>query len=128
MTKTRKSKNIDTSIFNNINVGIYRNTPGPTGKFIEVNNSLVKMFGYASKEEFLKKVRPADTYVDPLERKSFSDLLKRRGFVKRERLVLRKKDGTVAFAQVTATAVKDRFGKIKWFDGIIEDITEVERQ
>ncbi len=127
MTKTYKSKNIDTSIFNNINVGIYRNTPGPMGKFIEVNNALIKMFGYFNKEEFLRKVRPADTYANPQERKRFSDLLVRKGFVKRRRLILKKKDGSIALSQVTATAVKDRTGKIKWFDGIIEDITEIEK-
>lgn len=128
MKKNRKTRNIDTSIFNNINVGIYRNTPGPMGRFIEVNAALVKMFGYLNKVDFLRKVRPSDTYANPPERKKFSDLLMRKGFVKRQRLVFRKKDGSIVYGQVTATAVKDNTGKIKWFDGIIEDVTTMENQ
>jgi len=42
------------SLTNNLNVGVYRNSGGSKGKFIEGNPAIVKMFGYDSKEEFLK--------------------------------------------------------------------------
>ncbi len=119
-------RSIDSSILNNINVGIYRNTPGPKGKFIEVNAALIRMFGYTNKEEFLRKVKPADTYVHPRQRKEFSDRLLKKGFVKRQKLTLKRKDGSLAYAHVTAVAVKGAAGRIKWFDGIIEDVTEME--
>ena len=128
MTKLATLKNIDSSILNNINVGIYRNTPGPKGRFIEVNATLVEMFGYTDKEEFLKKVYPSYTYFYPKERKIFSNLLLRKGFVKRKKLILKKKDGSTFYAHVTATVVKDKKGKVKWFDGIIEDVTKIEHQ
>ncbi len=121
-------KNIDSLIFNNINVGIYRNTPGPHGRFIAANMALVRMFGLTSKEEFLSTVHPSDTYCDSSDRKRFSDLLLRKGFVRRKELTLKKKDGSLFYAQVTATAVKDKTGKIRWFDGIIEDVTKVRRE
>ena len=116
------------SILDNINVGIYRNTPGPKGKFIEVNKALIKMFGYITKEEFLKKVHPSDVYIDRLQRKKFSDLLVRKGFVRRKELKLRKKDGTPCLVNITATAVKDSRGRVRWFDGIIEDVTQIKQE
>ena len=36
------------SLANNLNVGIYRNTPGPEGRFIEANSAIVRMFGFDS--------------------------------------------------------------------------------
>ncbi len=123
-----KLKRIDTSIFNNINVGVYRNTPGPRGKFIEVNAALVKMFGYTNKADFLRQVRPVDTYFYPQQRKRFSDLLLSKGFVKRQKVTLKKKDGSIVHAQVTANVVCDKAGRVKWFDGIVEDVTRLEEQ
>jgi len=42
------------TLADNINNGIYRNTVGPKGQFIEANPTLVNMFGFDSKEEYLK--------------------------------------------------------------------------
>ena len=55
-------------------VGIYRNTPGEQGKFIEINNEMCKLFGYESKEEF-KQVSVSDLYWDYKNRKRISDKL-----------------------------------------------------
>lgn len=125
MSKTKIIRNIDSAIFNHVNVGIYRNTPGPEGRFIEVTDTLLRMFGYASKKEFLKEVRPVDIYFYPHQRKKFSDLLIRKGFVNYKELLLKRRDGTPIHANVTAAAVKDKKGKVKWFDGVIEDVSKV---
>ena len=37
------------SLTNNLNVGVYRNSVGSKGKFIEANPAIVKMFGYDSR-------------------------------------------------------------------------------
>ena len=106
----------------NINVGIYRNTTGPKGKFIEANPAIVKIFGYKDKEEFLK-VDVADLYQNPKDRKRFNESILSRGFVKNEELQLKRKDGSPFIASVSAVAVRDENGAIKYFDGMIEDIT-----
>jgi two-component sensor histidine kinase len=46
------------------------------------------------------------------------------GFVKNEEVLLKKKDGTPFLGSICAVAVKDEKGKIKYFDGIVEDITD----
>ncbi len=110
----------------NINVGIYRNTPGPKGKFIEANLALVKMFGYDNKDEFLS-INVADLYQNPEIRQQFNGKMIEHGFVKDEELLLKKKDGTTFYASISAVAVKDEHGGVKYYDGIVEDITESKR-
>jgi PAS domain S-box-containing protein len=110
-------------LMENINVGIYRNTPGPKGTFIEANPAIIKMFGFKSKKEFLKR-NVSDLYQEPEDRKKLNGKMKKDHFVKDEVLKLKRRDGTFLWASVTAVAVKDKDGKIQYYDGIIEDITD----
>jgi PAS domain-containing protein len=41
------------TLVENINIGIYRNTAGTHGRFLQVNPAMLKMFGYDSAEEFM---------------------------------------------------------------------------
>ena len=114
------------TLTNNLNVGVYRNTVGTKGKFIEANPAIVNMFGFQSKEEFLA-VNVVDLYQNPYDRKSFNEKMLAKGFVKNEELNLRKKDGASIKGSVSSVCVKDENGKVKYFDGIIEDISERKR-
>jgi len=111
------------TLIKNINVGIYRNTPGPKGKFIEANPAIIRMFGYSNREEFLK-INVSDLYQNPKDRDKLNQKLLKDGFVKNEELKLKKKDKRLFYGEVTAVAVKDKKGEIKYYDGIIKDITE----
>ena len=111
------------TLVENLNVGVYRTTPGPKGRFVEANRALIRMCGYESREEFLK-IHVADLYHDPSGRKRFSDRLRTLGAVINEELKLKRKDGTSFWGSSTAIAVYDEHARIKFFDGIIEDIRE----
>jgi PAS domain-containing protein len=63
---------------NNINVGIYRNTTGPEGRFIEANPAIVRMFGFDSKEAFFKS-RVVDLYQNSDDRRKFNEKMKNKG-------------------------------------------------
>ncbi len=106
----------------NINVGIYRNTLGPKGKFIEANPAIVKMFAY-DKEEFLK-LNVSDLYQNPEDRKKLNEKMLKDGFVRNEKLRLKKKDGTSIWGSVMAVVVRDEKGKVKYYDGMIDDMTK----
>ena len=106
----------------NITVGIFRSTPGPAGRFMEVNPAFVEMLGYQDKKE-LMALDVAQIYQDPADRLRFSEKMSREGFVKHEELILRKKDGSPVVISETAIAVKDTDGNVVYFDGIVEDIT-----
>ncbi len=107
----------------NIPVGLFRSTPGPTGRFIEVNPALAEILGFDTMTELLT-IDVSSLYLDPLERQRFSDKLAAKGFVKNEELSYRKKDGTRIVVSETAIAVRDADGALQYFDGIVEDITE----
>ena len=119
----RQSEEKYKSLANNLNVGIYRNSIGPKGKFLEVNPAIVEMFGFASRDEFLQ-VNVSDLYVNPEKRDEYNAKIIKEGAVRNEELLLRKKDGTSFIGSVSAVAVKGENGEVKYFDGIIEDITE----
>ena len=106
----------------NIDVGIYRNTVGSKGKFIEVNPALVRMFRYPSKEDLLN-TPVSGLYQNPADRRTFNRRMLQDGFVKDEELQLIRKDKSHFTASVSAVVVRDDQGKVKYFDGIIEDIT-----
>lgn len=110
------------ALVDNLPVGIYRNTPGPKGHFLEANPAIVKMFEASSKEEFLQH-NVSDFYADPAMRKVFSAKMAKHGFVRDEQLDLVTLKGRKFIGSVTATATKDQDGNI-CFDGVIEDITE----
>ena len=119
----RDSESKYKSLTDNLNVGVYRNTVGAEGRFIEVNPAIVQMFGYESRDEFIT-LNVSDLYEDPTQRLKFSEGLAKRGFAKNIELPLKRKDGTRFIGAVSAVAVKDERGDIQYYDGIIEDITE----
>jgi PAS domain S-box-containing protein len=111
------------TLVENVNIGVYRNTAGPHGHFIQANPAIAKMFGYDSVDEFMK-VRVSDLYQNSEERKLFVEEMLQKGFVKNKELCLRKKDGAPIWASCTAKVHYDTDGNIAWMDGVIEDISE----
>jgi PAS domain S-box-containing protein len=111
------------TLVDNVNVGVYRNTGGPQGRFLQANPAIAKMFGYASVNEFMK-LNVSELYQDSEERKLFVEEIIRQGFIKDKELRLKRKDGTPIWGAVTANAQFDDKGRVRWFDGIIEDVTE----
>ncbi len=80
------------------------------------------MFGYQSRDEF-KAINVADLYQNPDDREKFNKKILNYGSVKKYEVKLKKKDGTPFIGSVSAVAVKDVNGDVKYYDGIIEDIT-----
>lgn len=111
------------NLIQNIPVGLFRNTPGAKGKFIMANQASVRICGFEKIEDFLQ-TPVAELYWEPEKRKIFSEKLIAQGEVSREELLLKKRDGTPFWGAVSAKVVRDESGKIKYFDGIIEDITK----
>ena len=108
-------------LVNNINIGIFRATPG--GKFLEVNPSLVEMFGYKSPGTFLK-LKTANLYENPDDNGKLMRQLEEKDLAKNEEFILKRKDGTSFWASITSTAVRNISGKIVYYDTVLEDITE----
>jgi diguanylate cyclase (GGDEF)-like protein/PAS domain S-box-containing protein len=119
----RKSEEKYRSLVKNLNVGVFRNTAGLTGEFLEANPAMVKIFGYDSAEE-LVNVSVSALYQNPEDKKSFLSEILFNGFVKNKELKLRKKDGSAFWAICSAKAKFNEDGDIEWIDGVMDDITE----
>ncbi|MBC8384333.1 MAG: PAS domain S-box protein [Candidatus Cloacimonetes bacterium] len=119
----RESEEKYRTLIDNVNIGVYRNTPGLQGKFIEVNPAIIKMFGYQNRREFLG-INVTDLYQNPEDRKKFNDRMLNEGFVKDERLLLKKKDGTFFFGSLSTVAITDGTGEVIYYDGVITNINE----
>jgi PAS domain S-box-containing protein len=123
MTKGLDSEEKYRTLFRYIAVGVFRSTPGPEGRFLEVNPALVRMLGYDDEQD-LMRMKVADVYQRPADRNEFSEKLIREGILRQGELELRKKDGSPIVVSETAVAVRDAAGNVIHFDGTIEDITE----
>jgi len=110
------------TLVENIYVGIFR-TSVSEDKLLEVNQSFVSMFGYSNKKEILG-INVKHLYSNPGEREEYIREMETRGFVKDRELCYKRRNGTEFTGSVTAVAVKDDKGKIVYYDGIVEDITE----
>ncbi|MDZ7379986.1 MAG: PAS domain S-box protein, partial [candidate division KSB1 bacterium] len=110
------------AITDNLEVGIFRTSAGADGRVLEANPALVSMFGYASKEEFIG-TRVRDLYVDPADRAALVARIKAEGVLKRAEVPFRKRDGSRMWCALTAVAVRDQRGRVRYYDGLVEDIT-----
>ena len=109
-------------LIEHVPIGVYRNTPGPRGRFLVANSAIARMFGCESVAEFMR-IDVADLYAFPSDRQAFSEKLAQQGKVLREEIKLKDKNGRVFWGAVTASAVRDSRGEVEYFDGVIEDIT-----
>jgi PAS domain S-box-containing protein len=121
----RESEERYRSLVNNVNQGIFRSTPGPEGRFLEVNPALEEITGY-SREELLR-IDVAELYHNATERDEAIRELESAHPAFHRKTRCRKKDGSDIVVSETTVPVRDDQGRALYFDGILEDITERER-
>ncbi|HXE90301.1 MAG TPA: PAS domain S-box protein [Terriglobales bacterium] len=110
-------------LFDNIQEGLFFSTP--EGRFIEVNDALVRMLGYASREELLQVDIPTQLYTSSGQRQRFSEAIDRAGVLRNFEETLRRKDGSLIHTLQNAIAVRDPQGRVVQYRGVILDITEL---
>ena len=120
----RKAEENYRSIFENAVEGIYQTTPD--GKFINANPALVNMLGYKSPEELTEKVINIEKqlYVNPQERERFKKVIDEQNVVKDFITQLYRKDGKKIWVSLSSRTVLESKGRIQYYEGTIEDITE----
>jgi diguanylate cyclase (GGDEF)-like protein/PAS domain S-box-containing protein len=95
------------------------------GRFVEVNQALVELFGY-TREELLSGTS-GDLYVNPADRQRFRDEITRAGYVRDYEVRLLRRGGEPIEALVSASVRRGPDGTVLGFQGIIHDITERKR-
>jgi two-component system cell cycle sensor histidine kinase/response regulator CckA len=99
----------------------------PQGRFLDINQAGVELFGFPNKEELLKTDIGRDLYLDPVDRQKTSDLLAEHGYLKDHVSLARRADGQKLILLETTSAVRDEHGKIVAYRGILRDITDQHR-
>ncbi|MCC6499450.1 MAG: PAS domain S-box protein [Anaerolineales bacterium] len=122
--RLRKSEEDYRAIVENTIFGIFQTTPD--GRYQRVNTALVRIYGYASQQDMLDSVTniPQQVYVDPSDREQFLRRLNADGFIHGFIAQNRRKDGSLIWVSSDARVVRDVSGKVAYFEGTVEDITE----
>ncbi|MBI5385310.1 MAG: PAS domain S-box protein [Verrucomicrobia bacterium] len=115
----RQSEERYRTLFDRTPDGVYCSTP--EGKFLDVNPAMVRMFGYASRDEMLQVDIQRDLYFSQGERERLTRVS---GIVDYR---LRRKDGSEIWVEDHAEYVRDAQGNVVVHEGVLRDITERKR-
>lgn len=112
------------AIFENALEGIYQITS--EGRFITVNSSLVRIYGYASGADLFERVESiADQlYVDPKRYQEFRQFIKEGGQLSHFESEIKRGDGGTAWIAENVRSVFDRKGEFIHYEGFVQDITK----
>jgi PAS domain S-box-containing protein/putative nucleotidyltransferase with HDIG domain len=103
-------------------IGFYRTTPD--GRILYANPAIIKMLGFASFEELARRNLEEEGFEPAYPRSHFKEMMEKEGEIRGLESVWIRKDGTRLWVRESAWAIKDESGKIIFYEGTVEDITE----
>src|SRR6266536_387643 len=109
------------ALFNNVPIGLWKTTR--EGGILDANPAAIQLLGYPDRESLLD-VNAGDLYVDPAERKRWQSLIGSDDALRRYETRLRRRDGSTISVEENVRAVRDAEGRVIYFEGSLEDITE----
>ena len=121
ITDRREAERRYRELFDNIQEGLFFSTPG--GRFIEVNDAMVRMLGYASREELLQIDIPTQLYLSPEQRERHAEVLKENGHLRNFEATLRRRDGEPIHVLINAFGLYDNLGRLLQVRGLMLDVT-----
>ncbi len=121
LRKVKESEDRYRTLFEGVRSGVYVSTP--EGKFIEVNDALVRMLGYDSCEELLEIDIESDLYALPDDRDAFKEKIEKDIVIEDHETRLRKKDGKHIVCLESSYGRRDESGRIVEYLGVLIDIT-----
>lgn len=112
------------SIFLNAIEGIFQTTP--EGRFLRANPALARILGYDSRQELMESITniQEQIYVDPKQRQDFISKLAQRESIEGFEYQVYRRDGSKIWIYENARAVCNGSGKLLYYEGTIEDITQ----
>jgi two-component system NtrC family sensor kinase len=108
-------------LFDNIQEGLFFSTPD--GRFIEVNDALVRMLGYGSRDELLQADVRTQVYFSAERHQELAREMQEHGVVRNHEETLRRRDGSAVYVLINAFAVRDTHGRVLQFRGLMLDIS-----
>ena len=88
------------------------------------NPSLTKMLGYKSLDELTKRNLNDEGFEPDYPRKEFQRKIEKQGEVHGLESTWKKKDGSSVYVRESARVVRGSSGKVLYYEGTVEDISE----
>ncbi len=111
-------------LFDHLVEGIFRTTPD--GHYLLANVALARIYGYDSPVELMASIKDIgrSLYVNPARRDEFVGLMQSNDTITDFKSQIYRKDGTVIWISENCRAVRDAQGKVLYYEGTVQDITE----
>ena len=109
-------------LFDNIQEGLFFATPD--GQFIDVNDAMVRMLGYDSRDELLRADVSAHLYPTRLAKDRLARAISAHGVLRNYEETLRRKDGSLLHTLQNISAVRDPQGHVVQIRGLMLDVTD----
>lgn len=112
------------SIFENAVEGIFQTTP--QGRYLSANPALARIYGYKSPQDLMSQQTniAQQLYVESNRRTEFTAALEQHQALSNFESQVYRQDGSIIWISENARAVRDEQGKLLYYEGIIEDITQ----
>ena len=120
LIKESEGKNRD--LVDNIKLGIFRCTPGPGGRFLEVNRAMEDITGYSRSE--LLQLDVNRLFASAQDNAAFTKAVNVTDWKVVREFNLKRKDGKILTVTETIVAIRFDSGMIQYLDGILEDVSE----
>ncbi len=121
----RESEERFRHLYENATIGLYRTSPD--GEILLANPSLIHMLGYEFFEDLSRRNLEKNGFEPGYSRRGFRQLIETRDSVVGLEAPWKRKDGTTIFVRESAKAIRDEDGKVLYYEGTVEDITERKR-
>jgi PAS domain S-box-containing protein len=121
ITDRREAEQRYRELFGNIQEGLFFSTPD--GRFVEVNDALVRMLGYSTREEVLQADIRHQIYFSPEAYEQFAEQMRQQGVVRNREEALRRQDGTPVYVLINAFAARDAQERVVQYRGLMLDIS-----
>jgi PAS domain S-box-containing protein len=124
-SELRASEERYRTLFDGVPVGLYRSTPD--GQILDFNMAAVQLLGFPSREASLAVDQTAKWYVNPEDQNRWRSLMEEEGVVRDFQVQMHRQDGSIIWINDAARAVKDDQGRVLYYEGSVEDITDRKR-
>jgi two-component system NtrC family sensor kinase len=121
ITDRREAERRYRELFDNIQEGVFFSTPD--GRFIEVNDALVRMLGYRSREYLLQADVRTQVCFSVEQYEELAGQMQQYGAVRNHEQTLARQDGTPVHVLINAFAVRDAQQRIVQYRGVMLDIS-----
>ena len=122
ITDRREAERRYRELFDNIQEGLFFATP--EGQFLDVNDAMVRMLGYESRDELLRADVSPHLYPTPAAKERLVAAISTSGALRNYEETLRRKDGSLLHTLQNINVVRNPQGSVAQIRGLMLDVTE----